>query len=211
MDRCSVCEAPTRVIAVHSQSMSIPNCPDGWDRLWSGYSFIMVTNTIIFIMKKFQTTFNIELNIIYFFQHTDAGAEGSGQSLVSPGSCLEEFRPKPFIECQGHGRCNYYTTAYSYWLATIEDYAMFRKPRPQTIKEGMDLTSRVSRCSVCVRRLVQGGDIQPDPQLVVPPSKYRRPGLRSGAARYPAYHRNAQRRQHYGQRRRFQNQPRRNK
>lgn len=86
-------------------------------------------------------------------QHTDAGAEGAGQSLVSPGSCLEEFRPKPFIECHAHGRCNYFTTAYSYWLATIEDYAMFRKPKQQTIKDGMDLTQRVSRCAVCTRRI----------------------------------------------------------
>lgn len=41
--RCSVCEAPTRVIAVHSQSVSIPECPSGWSELWIGYSFIMVS------------------------------------------------------------------------------------------------------------------------------------------------------------------------
>lgn len=84
-----------------------------------------------------------------FFQHTDAGAVGSGQALVSPGSCLEEFRARPFIECHGIGRCNYFTTAYSYWLATINDHEMFRKPRPQTLKA--DLTTRVSRCAVCLR------------------------------------------------------------
>ena len=48
-------------------------------------------------------------------QHTDAGAEGSGQQLNSPGACLRDFRSRPFLECQGHGRCNYYTTSYSYW------------------------------------------------------------------------------------------------
>ena len=51
----------------------------------------------------------------YLLQHTDAGAEGSGQQLNSPGSCLRDFRSRPFLECQGHGRCNYYTTSYSYW------------------------------------------------------------------------------------------------
>ncbi|TNN04306.1 hypothetical protein fugu_001335 [Takifugu bimaculatus] len=50
----------------------IPPCPYGWDSLWIGYSFVM---------------------------HTSAGAEGSGQALASPGSCLEEFRSAPFIEC----------------------------------------------------------------------------------------------------------------
>ena len=84
-------------------------------------------------------------------QHTDSGAEGSGQSLVSPGSCLEDFRPAPFIECQGHGRCNYYNTATSYWLATVDEDSQFVKPRQQTLKAG-DLQSRISRCAVCQRR-----------------------------------------------------------
>lgn len=124
ISRCSVCEAPTRVIAIHSQSMDIPDCPAGWQELWIGFSFLM---------------------------HTDSGAAGSGQSLVSPGSCLEDFRPSPFIECHGHGRCNYYATSTSYWLATIEENKQFSKPQPQTLKAG-DLTSRISRCAVCQRK-----------------------------------------------------------
>lgn len=40
--RCTVCEAPTRVITVHSQSVQVPDCPDGWDPLWRGFSFLMV-------------------------------------------------------------------------------------------------------------------------------------------------------------------------
>lgn len=31
------------VIAVHSQTLAIPDCPDGWESLWIGYSFIMVS------------------------------------------------------------------------------------------------------------------------------------------------------------------------
>lgn len=42
ISRCAVCEAPTNVIAVHSQSVHIPNCPSGWNSLWIGYSFVMV-------------------------------------------------------------------------------------------------------------------------------------------------------------------------
>lgn len=125
ISRCSVCEATTRLIAVHSQTMDIPTCPGGWEELWIGYSFLM---------------------------HRDAGAGGSGQSLISPGSCLEEFRIRPFIECRGLGTCNYFSTATSYWLATIEDFEMFRKPVQQTLKA--DHTSRVSRCAVCLRRRV---------------------------------------------------------
>lgn len=124
ISRCSVCEAPAMVIAIHSQTIQIPPCPQGWASLWIGYSFMM---------------------------HTSAGAEGSGQALASPGSCLEEFRSAPFIECHGRGTCNYYANSYSFWLATVEMSEMFSKPQSETLKAG-DLRTRVSRCQVCMKR-----------------------------------------------------------
>ncbi|UYV71294.1 COL4A1 [Cordylochernes scorpioides] len=124
ISRCSVCESATQVIAVHSQTTDVPGCPNGWEGLWIGYSFLMTT---------------------------DSGAEGSGQPMSSPGSCLEDFRPIPFIECQGHGRCNYYHTANSFWLSTIQLQSQFSQPIPETLKGG-DLRTRISRCQVCMRR-----------------------------------------------------------
>ena len=41
--RCAVCEAPAMVMAVHSQTIQIPQCPAGWSSLWIGYSFVMVS------------------------------------------------------------------------------------------------------------------------------------------------------------------------
>lgn len=55
ISRCSVCEAPTRIIAVHSQTMDIPSCPGGWEELWTGYSFIMVRNKICTPQQKSTT------------------------------------------------------------------------------------------------------------------------------------------------------------
>lgn len=124
VSKCSVCEAPAMVIALHSQTIRIPACPDSWETLWIGYSFMM---------------------------HTSAGAEGSGQALASPGSCLEEFRSSPFIECHGRGTCNFYSNSYSFWLATVETSEMFRKPQSETYKAG-SLRTRVSRCVVCMKR-----------------------------------------------------------
>lgn len=46
ISRCVVCEVPSNVIAVHSQSNAIPDCPRGWDSLWIGYSFLMVRYAI---------------------------------------------------------------------------------------------------------------------------------------------------------------------
>lgn len=43
ISRCSVCEAESNVIAVHSQTALIPECPSGWSSLWKGFSFAMVT------------------------------------------------------------------------------------------------------------------------------------------------------------------------
>ena len=45
ISRCVVCEAPANAIAVHSQSLNIPDCPSGWNMLWIGYSFAMVNIT----------------------------------------------------------------------------------------------------------------------------------------------------------------------
>ncbi|TKS79895.1 Collagen alpha-3(IV) chain [Collichthys lucidus] len=121
ISRCSVCESTSNVIAVHSQTTLLPACPRGWETLWNGYSFVM---------------------------QTGAGAEGSSQPLVSPGSCLESFRQVPFIECHGRGTCNYYPDSYSYWLASLDPNSMFSKTIPQTVK-GPSLQSVISRCRVC--------------------------------------------------------------
>lgn len=124
ISRCTVCESRTNVIAVHSQTSLVPDCPQDWDSLWSGFSFVM---------------------------ETGVGAEGSGQPLVSPGSCLENFRKIPFIECHGRGTCNYYTDSYSYWLAALDPAQMFSKPVPRTDSEFPERL--ISRCRVCIKRL----------------------------------------------------------
>lgn len=124
ISRCTVCEGPAIAIAIHSQTTDIPACPHDWISLWTGFSFIMFTS---------------------------AGSEGSGQALASPGSCLEEFRASPFIECHGRGTCNYYSNSYSFWLASLNPKRMFRKPTPSTVKAG-ELEKIISRCRVCMKR-----------------------------------------------------------
>lgn len=127
ISRCSVCEAPSLAVAVHSQDITIPMCPLGWRSLWIGYSFLM---------------------------HTGAGSEGGGQSLVSPGSCLEDFRTTPFVECNGaRGTCHYFANKQSFWLSTIDPEQQFEDhPASETLKAGQLLT-RVGRCQVCMKNL----------------------------------------------------------
>jgi len=96
----------------------------------------------------FTKTSNIHL---FKPQHTAAGAEGGGQALSSPGSCLEDFRATPFIECNGaRGTCHYFPNKLSFWLATVEDEQQFDRPQSETLKAG-NLRSRISRCQVCIK------------------------------------------------------------
>ena len=93
-----------------------------------------------------------------------AGKTGSGQSLGSSGSCLEDFRPKPFIECQGaQGTCHFFSDKFSFWLTTIDPTRQFQVPTPQTLSKtkGDDLTAKVSRCRVCLRKTsgINGGNV----------------------------------------------------
>lgn len=43
ISRCVVCEVPANVIAIHSQTLNVPDCPYGWKDLWIGFSFVMVS------------------------------------------------------------------------------------------------------------------------------------------------------------------------
>lgn len=86
-------------------------------------------------------------------QHTAAGDEGGGQSLVSPGSCLEDFRATPFIECNGgRGTCHYFANKYSFWLTTIPEQSFQGSPSADTLKAGL-IRTHISRCQVCMKNL----------------------------------------------------------
>ena len=123
VSRCSVCEADTNVMAVHSQDTFEPECPNEWSELWAGYSFL---------------------------QYTGKGKTGGGTDLSSPGSCLESFRASPFMECYGRGTCDFYHNAFSFWLSTIEEELQFANPSEMVMKAG-NLNTHVSRCKVCKR------------------------------------------------------------
>lgn len=85
-------------------------------------------------------------------QHSGAGKQGGGQLLVSPGSCLEDFRSTPFIECNGaKGTCHYFANKYSFWLSSMEQ-EFNSSPSSETLK-GNQLLSRISRCQVCMKNL----------------------------------------------------------
>ena len=66
ISRCSVCEAPANVIAVHSQSLDIPECPPSWTSLWIGYSFAMVYYLVIILKSICCKLIEIMIQIFEF-------------------------------------------------------------------------------------------------------------------------------------------------
>lgn len=85
---------------------------------------------------------------------TGSGGTGTGESLTSSGSCLEDFRPNPFIECNGaRGTCNFFSDKFSFWLTTINKQTMFETMPTETLHgdKGHNLKARVSRCRVCTK------------------------------------------------------------
>ena len=42
ISRCVVCQAPAPLLTLHSQTSKPEPCPQGWDQVWQGYSFLMV-------------------------------------------------------------------------------------------------------------------------------------------------------------------------
>jgi len=59
-----VCEAPANVIAVHSQSVNIPDCPRDWSSLWIGYSFVMVIPNYFKLKQSFIRVLTFHLKSI---------------------------------------------------------------------------------------------------------------------------------------------------
>ena len=88
------------------------------------------------------------------YQHA-VGAMGGGQSLASPGSCLETFSSRPYVECTvtNGGQCHFFNDKFSFWLVSIKgvvpESTFHADVGSQTLKAGQLLQS-VSRCRVCV-------------------------------------------------------------
>lgn len=77
----------------------------------------------------------------------------AGQDLSSPGSCLQQFQPMPFIECNGPaGSCFFYSNSKSFWMTTVNATDQFSPPTPTILNFSDNPQTRVSRCSVCLRR-----------------------------------------------------------
>ena len=125
ISRCAVCIARGPVMAFHSQSDTQPECDtnQGWKELWTGYSFVM---------------------------HS-IGSMGGGQPLASPGSCLPNYRPHPYMECNADGTCHIYSDKMSYWLLANPPYPVQdgAQHRPGSVIKPGNILNHVSRCVVC--------------------------------------------------------------
>lgn len=126
VSRCSVCGGSSKILARHSFTSDVPECPEGFHEIWEGFSYLMVTSS---------------------------GASGGGQTLASAGSCLEEFYVPTFVECLGRGTCGFYINNIDYWLAQNPDLTQPGMWGMGNVYSGINeiLDMGVARCAVCAK------------------------------------------------------------
>ena len=73
------CLCMTSILVRHGQSSDVPACPQGYTRLWHGYSYMG----------------NIPVQ-----------GNGNGQDLSSPGSCLKHYYPHATTKCYNSDSCD---------------------------------------------------------------------------------------------------------
>lgn len=142
VSRCSVCAGNYFVIVKHSYQNTEARCDSGYEPLWKGYSFTLTMDRI--------------------------RAESS-QSLSDTGSCLPSFVPHPALDCNADN--NKFTCSYSngkrgsLWLAHLGNSA---KVGSNDLYPDRNNTSnyrrneapyqanipRISRCTVCVKKIL---------------------------------------------------------
>lgn len=130
VSRCVVCEASSMVIAVHSQSTGIPDCPVSWHALWEGYSYAMLASS----------------------------GSGGEQPLSTSGSCLENFVPSLTIQCESDAQCQFQHVI-GYWVKAAEptedvtttESVIAHPPSSHDAAEEQAWNWHVSRCVVCSR------------------------------------------------------------
>jgi len=50
VSRCSVCLLTSNILTLHSMNSELPSCPQGWDILWDGYSFVRVSIQFLVVL-----------------------------------------------------------------------------------------------------------------------------------------------------------------
>uniref|UniRef100_A0A4W5NXR6 Collagen IV NC1 domain-containing protein n=1 Tax=Hucho hucho TaxID=62062 RepID=A0A4W5NXR6_9TELE len=109
--------ADSFLLARHSQTIRVPDCPQGTTLIYSGYSLLFI----------------------------NGNKRAHGQDLGSMGSCLPRFSTMPFLFCDTDNTCRYAArNDYSYWLSTEKPM-----PRSMDLIRGDEISSYISRCSVC--------------------------------------------------------------
>ena len=97
----------------------------------------------------------VDINVIVLYcialhclQHA-VGAMGGGQQLSSPGSCLEQFRLNPYIECNSRGECHFFSDKFSFWLVSIDGPTNHNLDMQGQTFKAAHLLDKIGRCRVC--------------------------------------------------------------
>uniref|UniRef100_A0A336M5Z3 CSON010633 protein n=1 Tax=Culicoides sonorensis TaxID=179676 RepID=A0A336M5Z3_CULSO len=132
VSRCIVCDVPSAVVAIHSQSNEVPKCPSGWDDLWFGYSYLKDSEQNLAqagsCLKEFKSPLFIECN-------PSKGTCNLLESHKSTWLVADMSEPIPL--------------APDAIKETVEKVQDFIKEEAASIKS--DPIIEISRCTVCIK------------------------------------------------------------
>ena len=53
VSRCSVCEVEGSVLTRHSMTTELPECPEGWESMWTGFTYqslsVSTVDVVVFL------------------------------------------------------------------------------------------------------------------------------------------------------------------
>jgi len=100
----------------HSQTDATPECPRGYNTLWTGYSWL----------------------------YSVGNGMAHGQDLANAGSCVRSFSSMPFVHCEVNKNCKYSSrNDFMYWLSGMRDGMLMS---PVSVSAVSPFVSRCAVC-----------------------------------------------------------------
>ena len=108
---CSVCEVEGGTVTVHSQTTSLPECPEDWASLWTGYSSVSGEGGEVGV--------NLCAILMLLLPHTHTQMSSGVQQMNSPSACVETLSETGMLRCDGRATCSWGSYS-SHWLTALD-------------------------------------------------------------------------------------------
>ena len=125
---CSVCEVEGGTVTVHSQTTSLPECPEDWASLWTGYSSVSGEGGegggrggggVRVCVCWGEVGVNLCAILMLLLPHTHTQMSSGVQQMNSPSACVETLSETGMLRCDGRATCSWGSYS-SHWLTALD-------------------------------------------------------------------------------------------